>query len=208
MCCRFLRLCVRHIWPGPSGNDWFTSLLSSPSNTFLSHFNLGAAQQAANSTHIRTHTYTHMCTRTHMWAHALGRRHTHTRSTLATVGVNFLLLHFQPLSSKGWALVHPFLSVLLFFSFFFPSPFLSVLSLRQCFVDSRKPLNHPWHKLPFQAWSGFCGISTVWWIEALGKTFLWICIVLVCLIRDAKSGQMISQSVRALKKNKNGDRRS
>lgn len=80
----FLRLCVRHIWPGPSGNDWFTSLLSSPSNTFLSHFNLGAAQRATTAhKHTsadcrRTHTRSH--TRTHIWAP------THTRSKLGAAG--------------------------------------------------------------------------------------------------------------------------
>ncbi len=125
---------MRHIWPGPSGNDWFTSLLSSPSNTFLSHFNLGAAQQAAQAhTHTHKHTsartQTHTCVHDHMLTHICTHalRHRHTRSALATVGVHFLVLQrFQPLSSKGWALFHPFLSK------FFSHSSLSFLSLRVC----------------------------------------------------------------------------
>ena len=117
---------MRHIWPGPSGNDWFTSLLSSPSNTFLSHFNLGTAQQAAPA---HTHTHTHKCTsaRTHTCArapeHTATHLHTCAQAQTHTVRISdsgsctffgVAPLCFQPVSSKGWALFHPFLSVFLF----------------------------------------------------------------------------------------------
>ena len=123
---------MRHIWPGPSGNDWFTSLLSSPSNTFLSHFNLGTAQRATPA-HTHTHTHTHMhrhkCTsaRTHTRArapeHTATHLHTCAQAQTHTVRISdsgscpffgVAPLCFQPVSSKGWALFHPFLSVFLF----------------------------------------------------------------------------------------------
>lgn len=132
MCCRFLRLCVRHIWPGPSGNDWFTSLLSSPSNTFLSHFNLGAAQQAAPFTHTHAHkrasTHTRARARTHR--NTLMHICTHTRSTLATVGVHFLVLQrsvFSLSAQRGGPFFIPF-----FLWAYFSSPSLSLSSLLLC----------------------------------------------------------------------------
>lgn len=110
MCCRILRLCVQHIWPEPSGNDWFTSLLSSPSNTFLSRFNLGAAQQAATahtSTNLHTNTHTHIHAQPHMDTHLGISAQALTHTVHISKGGSVLLAvtthHFQPFSSKGWA---------------------------------------------------------------------------------------------------------
>lgn len=108
MCCRIVRLCVQHIWPEPSGNDWFTSLLSSPSNTFLSRFNLGAAQQAATAhtstnLHINTHTHAQPHMDTHLGMSAQALTHTVHISEGGSVLLAVTTHHFQPFSSKGWA---------------------------------------------------------------------------------------------------------
>lgn len=156
MCCRFVGLCVRHIWPGPSGYDWFTSLLSSPSNTF--QFGSGAAGSfsARAHTHTHIHTLTSLERKTHICSQTFGRRHTvhisdsgnalfwSSQLKRGRLVFKWLSLYYSLTSSS----LSPFLSSSLLL-------FLPLSVAHQSVVDRGEILKQTRHKLFFRDSVGF-----------------------------------------------------